>query len=86
MLYIGKCKNDDVWLAMAPWEFIDGGDEGAAAGHVTGIHDYQKDITECPLCFLHTFWSQYLTEGSHVTTHMEHHWMKEMPTLESTQI
>lgn len=36
MLYIGKCKNDDVWLAMAPWEFIDGGDEGCPAGHVTG--------------------------------------------------
>ena len=36
MLYIGKCKNDDVWLAMAPWAFIDGADEGVPPGHVTG--------------------------------------------------
>jgi hypothetical protein len=36
MLYIGKCRNDDVWLAMAPWSFIDGTDEDVPAGHVTG--------------------------------------------------
>ena len=36
MLYIGKCRNDDVWLAMAPWAFVDGSDDNVPAGHVTG--------------------------------------------------
>lgn len=32
MLYIGKCRNEDVWLAMAPLKF----DDELPAGYVTG--------------------------------------------------
>jgi hypothetical protein len=35
-LYIGKFRNDDVWLAMAPWSYIDGMANDVPAGHVTG--------------------------------------------------
>lgn len=36
MLYIGTSKNDEVWLAMAPWTFLDGMADDIAPGHVTG--------------------------------------------------
>lgn len=36
MLYIGKCRSDDVWLALAPLDFIEGGSEDIPPGHVTG--------------------------------------------------
>ena len=36
ILHIGKSKNNDVWLAMAPLSFFDESEETAPAGHVTG--------------------------------------------------
>ena len=52
MLYIGKCKNDDVWLALAPWEFIDSIDEGPPAGHVTGDTRLSKKHYHMMIMFL----------------------------------
>jgi len=36
ILFIGKSRNDDVWLAMAPWSFFDDSADNMPAGHVTG--------------------------------------------------
>jgi hypothetical protein len=36
MLYIGRSKNDEVWLAMAPWTFLDGMADDVPPGHLTG--------------------------------------------------
>ena len=36
LLYIGKSRNDDVWLAMAPWSFFSKSYKSLPAGHVTG--------------------------------------------------
>lgn len=36
ILFIGKSRNDDVWLAMAPWSFFDDSTDNMPAGHVTG--------------------------------------------------
>jgi hypothetical protein len=36
ILFIGKSRNDDVWLAMAPWSSFDDSADNMPAGHVTG--------------------------------------------------
>lgn len=36
MLYFGKCRNDDVWLGLAPKDIITGGCEPIAAGTCSG--------------------------------------------------
>lgn len=35
-LFLGKSRNDDVWLAMAPWTFFEDSSDHLAAGHITG--------------------------------------------------
>lgn len=35
-LFLGKSRNDDMWLAMAPWSFFEDSGEQIPAGHVTG--------------------------------------------------
>lgn len=35
-LYLGKSRNDDVWLAMAPWSFFETSGEDIPSGHITG--------------------------------------------------
>jgi hypothetical protein len=36
ILFIGKSRNDDVWLAMAPWSFFDDSADNLPAGYLTG--------------------------------------------------
>lgn len=36
MLYIGQCRNEDVFLAMAPNDFVSGRYQHCAAGHSSG--------------------------------------------------
>lgn len=36
LLYVGRCSNEDVYIAMAPNSFLRGEDRPCAAGHTTG--------------------------------------------------
>jgi hypothetical protein len=42
MLYIGQCRNEDVFLAMAPNEFCSGNYEPCAAGFSSGLSTMSK--------------------------------------------
>lgn len=36
MLYIGQCKNEDVWLALCPWATLDNAADDVEAGYCSG--------------------------------------------------
>lgn len=36
MLYIGQCRNDDIWLAFCPWATLDHAADEVEAGYCTG--------------------------------------------------